>query len=257
MSERFFERPILNSPYEYPQQHWELDEKGQPTNRIIETRRRSDLITPVPKPKKRRQARADQSQMLFGDLSTEEQEYNPTPIINEVRTHVATWRNLPNPDQWMVTPETARLLMHWRHHPFQGIRPFFCQIEAVETAIWLSEVAPKMGTRVAKFRAHIEGGNEQANPELLRLMDAIECGIVKLPRGVPGRRGDGLRRRGDPVPGANRDRDRRVRPRGGLQHRTPPPLRRLHPRPGPPDDQRRGACIRVPGRSEGTCVGHL
>jgi type III restriction enzyme len=104
MSERFFERPILNSPYEYPQQHWELDEDGQPTNRIIDTRRRSDLITPVPKPKKRRQSRTDQSQMLFGDLSIEEQEYNPTPIINEVRTHVETWRNLPNPDQWMVTP---------------------------------------------------------------------------------------------------------------------------------------------------------
>jgi type III restriction enzyme len=70
MSERFFERPILNSPYECPRQHWELDDDGQPTNRIIEMRRRSDLITPVPKPKKRRQARADQSQMLFGDIST-------------------------------------------------------------------------------------------------------------------------------------------------------------------------------------------
>ena len=53
MSEHFFECPILNSPYEYPGQHWELDNDGQPTNRIIGTRRRSDLITPVPKPRKR------------------------------------------------------------------------------------------------------------------------------------------------------------------------------------------------------------
>jgi hypothetical protein len=66
-------------------------------------------------------------------------------------------------------PETARLLKHWRHNQFEGIRPFFCQIEAVETAIWLTEVAPKLGQRVAKFWAHIKGGNEQANPELLRL----------------------------------------------------------------------------------------
>ena len=87
------------------------------------------------------------------DLSTEEQEYNPTPIINEIRTYVETWRNLPNSDQWLVTPETARLLKHWRHHQFEGIRPFFCQIEAVETAIWLVEVAPKLGARVAKFWA--------------------------------------------------------------------------------------------------------
>jgi type III restriction enzyme len=32
------------------------------------------------------------------DLSNEEQEYNPTPIINEIRNYVETWRKLPNPD---------------------------------------------------------------------------------------------------------------------------------------------------------------
>ena len=56
--EPFFERPILNSPYAFPARHWELDKDGQPTNQIIENRRRSDLITPVPKPKKRRQTAA-------------------------------------------------------------------------------------------------------------------------------------------------------------------------------------------------------
>jgi type III restriction enzyme len=88
MTEQFFERPILNSPYGYPGRHWELDANGQPTNRILETRRRSDLITPVPKPKKRRRTRG-QTQILFEDearLTSEEQEYNPTPIINEIRT---------------------------------------------------------------------------------------------------------------------------------------------------------------------------
>ena len=57
MTDQFFERPILNSPYKYPAQHWELDEEGQPTNQIIDRRRRSDLITPVPKPKKRRKSK--------------------------------------------------------------------------------------------------------------------------------------------------------------------------------------------------------
>jgi type III restriction enzyme len=56
MDDSFFERPILNSPYAYPALHWELDTDGQPTNRIIETRRRCDLITPVPKPQRRRRA---------------------------------------------------------------------------------------------------------------------------------------------------------------------------------------------------------
>jgi len=44
-------------PYAYPGHHWELDDDGQPTDRIVDTRRRSDLITPVPKPEKRRQGR--------------------------------------------------------------------------------------------------------------------------------------------------------------------------------------------------------
>ena len=141
----FFEHPILNSPYAYPGRHWELDDEGQPTNRIVESRRGSRLLTPVPKPQRRRRA-PNQPGFVFDSgegLSTEEQEYNPTPIINEIRSYVEAWRNLPNPDQWQVSPETARLLQHWRHHDFQNLRPFFCQIEAVETAIWLTEVAPK------------------------------------------------------------------------------------------------------------------
>jgi type III restriction enzyme len=185
MTDQFFERPILNSPYGYPGRHWELDADGQPTNRIIESRRRSELITPVPKPKKRRRAvrGSGQIEMVLGagedDLSTAEQEYNPTPIINEIRGYVDDWRRLPNPDQWLVTPETARLLQHWRHHPFQAIRPFFCQVEAVETAIWLTEVARERGARGNKFWEHLKGANEQANPALLRTALKLATGAGK------------------------------------------------------------------------------
>jgi type III restriction enzyme len=177
----FFEHPILNSPYAYPGRHWELDEDGQPTDRILDTRRRSELLTPVPKPQRRRRA-PNQAGFVFDSgegLSSEEQEYNPTPIINEIRSYLDAWRRLPNPDQWQVTPETARLLQHWRHHPFQAIRPFFCQVEAVETVIWLTEVAPKRGPAVAKFGAHIRAANEQANPELLRIALKLATGAGK------------------------------------------------------------------------------
>ena len=171
MTDLFFEKPILNSPYYYPGRHWELDDAGQPTNRIIEKRRRSELVTPVPKPRRQRQGREQAKLQLDATdgLSSDDQEYNPTPIINEIRNHVDTWRRLPNPDHWQVTPETARLLQHWRSHPFQGIRPFFCQVEAVETAIWLTEVAPKIGAQGKKFVEHFKGANEQANPDLFRL----------------------------------------------------------------------------------------
>lgn len=52
MSNDFFERPILNSPYGYPRRHWELDSSGQPTQRIIESRRRAAFLSPIPKPMK-------------------------------------------------------------------------------------------------------------------------------------------------------------------------------------------------------------
>src|SRR5215218_10930851 len=137
MSNPFFDHPILNSPYEYPKRYWELDDTGQPTQQIIENRRRAKFITPIPKPKKRKAA--SQKGFVFDEgkgLSTKEQQYDPTSVINEVRGHVDTWRKLPNTSQWQVTPETARLLQHWRHHA-GSVRPFFCQVEAAETAIWL------------------------------------------------------------------------------------------------------------------------
>ena len=143
MSNPFFDHPILNSPYECPQRHWELDSQGQPTQQVLDRRRRAEFITPIPKPKKRKKKQAwQQAEMVFDEgkgLSTKEQQYDPTSIINEVRQNVDMWRALPNPAQWQVSPETARLLQHWRHHPFGSIRPFFCQVEAVETAIWLTE----------------------------------------------------------------------------------------------------------------------
>lgn len=180
MSNPFFDHPILNSPYERPTKHWELDQHGQPTQRILEIRRRADFITPIPKPKKRRRADA-QDAFVFDEgkgLSTKDQQYDPTSIINEVRGLVHTWRSLPNSNQWQVTPETARLLQHWRHHKFSSLRPFFCQVEAMETVIWLTEVAPqsKNGKRILD---HLVSANRDANPELMRLALKLATGSGK------------------------------------------------------------------------------
>ena len=150
MNDQFFEKPILNSPYECPSRHWELDDTGQPTQVIRETRRRAEFITPIPKPRKQKGAVA-QSALLFDDgLSTQAQQYHAT-IINGVRAEVDKWRAIPNPADWRVTPETARLLQHWRHHAFNSIRPFFCQVEAVETAIWLTEVRRRSAGTASAF----------------------------------------------------------------------------------------------------------
>ena len=95
-------------------------------------------------------------------LSTEEQQYDPTSTINVLRRHVDRWRGLPDSKDWGVTPETARLLQHWRHHDFSDIRPFFCQVEAVETVIWLTEVAP--GQRNQRSTQTSLGGSTRHEP---------------------------------------------------------------------------------------------
>jgi type III restriction enzyme len=180
MANPFFDHPILNSPYEPPRRHWELDPSGQPTQKIIETRRKAEFITPIPKPKKRKRS-PDQAEIVFDEgkgLSTKEQQYDITSIINEVRGHVESWRALPTPSLWQVTPETARLIQHWRHHKFSGVRPFFCQLEAVETAIWLIEAAPKSQTG-KRLLDHLTNANKDANPELMRLALKLATGAGK------------------------------------------------------------------------------
>jgi len=182
MDNRFFERPILNSPYEYPKSHWELDKDGQPTQKIINKRRSAEFISPIPKPRKRKKADPRQAQLDFGTdegLSTTKQLYDPTPVINKLRRQVDMWRSIPNPSDWRVTPETARLLQHWRHHRFNDIRPFFCQVEAVETLIWLTEVAPQVGVVGKEFLDHLEDANNDANPELRRLALKMATGAGK------------------------------------------------------------------------------
>ncbi|MFM1899705.1 MAG: hypothetical protein RLZZ216_281, partial [Cyanobacteriota bacterium] len=181
MSERFFEDPILNSPYACPTRHWELVD-GIPTQQDLPGRRESRLITPIPQPKKRggkgEQAHQRSLEIEAQNISTDDQQYEVTQQINSIRVLVEEWRQAPE-SQWKVTAETARLLKHWRHHEFQGIRPFFCQIEAAETAIWLTEVAPELGKRGKDVLEKLESANNDANRGLLRMALKLATGAGK------------------------------------------------------------------------------
>ena len=181
MTNAFFDAPVLNSPYDYPRRHWELDEDRQPTNRVIDSRRLASYITPVPRPRKQR-GQAKQAELVLDEgqgLSTEEQQYDPTSTINVLRREVDLWHASPEA-QWNVTPETARLLKHWREYDFSDIRPFFCQVEAVETVIWLTEVAPQSRRRdVIEILERLDDANEQSNPDLARLALKLATGAGK------------------------------------------------------------------------------
>ena len=131
----FYERPILNSPYRAPELHHPLDENGQPIEGEPRPGRRpSRFIVPVP---------ASRKKAIGRQASLDLETYTENALINEIRGYVEPWRALRNPADWGVTGPTQRLLEHWRHHDVRRSRPFFCQIEAVETVIWLTEVAPQ------------------------------------------------------------------------------------------------------------------
>ena len=184
MTVSFYEQPILNSPYEEPRRHHALDDKGRPTEGAPKMgRRRSELATPMVPASKKQRAKAKEGQVSLDfrpddEISSAVQEYDPTPIINEIRSRVADWRRLPSPADWGVTPATTRLLQHWRHYDFQAIRPFFCQLEAVETIIWLTEVARSQKTQ-RRYWDHIRSANAGANPELVRIAMKMATGAGK------------------------------------------------------------------------------
>ena len=175
----FFEQPILNSPYERPSEHWELDDNRQPTNKRIGSRRPASFIMPVPKPRKQRRQQAEMVlNQAAAEVSSDNQRYDLDAHINALRRQLDAWRELPA-HQWRVTPQTARLLQHWRHHSFHGIRPFFCQVEAAETVIWLTEVAPRLGREARNILEHLRSANEGANPDLSRLALKLATGAGK------------------------------------------------------------------------------
>jgi type III restriction enzyme len=163
----FAENPIINSPFDKPQWHFELDEDGQPTGKRLPGRRGSTHVVPVPA--SRRRGPKQRELALFEDESGSRVSENA--LVNEIRKHVDQWRDLA-PSQWGVTPETQRLLLHWRD-PDRERKQFFCQQEAVETLIWLAEVAPK------RLRDSVESANAEANPGLYRLAYKMATGAGK------------------------------------------------------------------------------
>ncbi|MBY0612428.1 MAG: DEAD/DEAH box helicase family protein, partial [Beijerinckiaceae bacterium] len=166
----FYDRPILNSPYLPPALHHPLNSKGQPVaGEPLDGRRPCRFIVPVPASRKK--AANDQDDFDFG-------QYDDNALVNEIRSYLGAWRSIPNPADWGVTPATARLLDHWRNHEFVGARPFFCQVEAVETIIWLTEVAPRRAVTKGLLD-RIAKANEEANPALFRLAMKMATGSGK------------------------------------------------------------------------------
>jgi type III restriction enzyme len=143
----FFDRPILNNPYVEPDRHWEMDADDRPTQTVKPDRRRSRLATALPAGPAGSGARSTADMFEGQGHRTDTTAIDPSPLVERLRAELTKWRGT-DPANWRVSPVTQRLLRHWRGiqaDESRRIRPFFCQLEAVEAAIWLTEVAPKSG----------------------------------------------------------------------------------------------------------------
>jgi len=124
---------------------------------------------PIPAAKRRQAA---QAQLEFVEWTKDRIE--ETRLVNELRRAVDRWRN----EGWPGATSTTRILLeHWSD-PQRERRLFFCQIEAVETAMWLAEVAGKVGTG-RYFLNELQRYNEDANPGLFRIAHKMATGAGK------------------------------------------------------------------------------
>jgi type III restriction enzyme len=127
------ENPILNSPFEEPRRHYQFDEDGI-TDQVADIRRPSSYFIPIAAPKKKAK------QPTFDTLWTQDRA-KENDDINFIRGRVGLWRQRGYSD---ITPVTRSLLEYWQH-PDRERRLFFCQIESLETLIYLTEAAAKVG----------------------------------------------------------------------------------------------------------------
>jgi type III restriction enzyme len=159
------ENPVINSPYVEPERHFRFDEDGI-TNEIVEGRRPSSYFVPIAAPRKR-------GKQLAFDTEWTKDRLEQNDFVNRVRSRVASWRQNGYAG---VTTVSRELLAYW-NNPERERKLFFCQIEALETAIYLTEVASKVGdTWIDNW---LRQRNEESNPLLLRTAFKMATGTGK------------------------------------------------------------------------------
>ncbi len=160
--------PILNSPYQEPKKHFKSDERGI-SSEFLEFRRPSSFFIPVPRAKVR--AKREEQNVAEGAYGSELQKENE--LINKIRSKISEWRNDGYPG---LTKTSRDLLFYWKDDSREN-KLFFCQIEALETLMYINEVAEKSGE--GWIINELKRKNTEANPGLFRLALKMATGSGK------------------------------------------------------------------------------
>ena len=166
MRQVIIENPIINSPFDEPTRHFRFDDEGI-TNEIVEGRRISSYFIPIAQPRRRG------SQQLPFDTEWTQDRIEENKLVNHIRQRVGLWRE---GGYLGVTPTTRTLFDYWTD-PDRERKLFFCQIEALETAIYITEVAKKYGD--AWIENELREANDTSNPGLPRMAFKMATGSGK------------------------------------------------------------------------------
>jgi type III restriction enzyme len=163
--EAVIENPVINSAFVEPAKHYKFDDDGI-TSEIVAARRPSAYFIPVAQPKKKGK------QLELGTEWTRDR-LRANDYINDVRAAVGDWRKRDYPG---VTRTTRRLLEYWQRRD-RDRRLFFCQVEAAEAAIYLTECVGKSGKQYLTNK--LREANETNNPQLDRMAFKMATGSGK------------------------------------------------------------------------------
>lgn len=121
---------IINSAYKEPSTHWKYD---IPTKKFYQEKGRRPAGYIV----------SGQERNAYNDMGR----FVELPLVNKIRPRVKTWREAGYPG---ITGITKRLLEHWHDKDARQYQFFFCQMDAIETLIWLTEApdADKVGIHI-------------------------------------------------------------------------------------------------------------
>jgi type III restriction enzyme len=167
MPQVVIENPILNSPFKEPTRHFKFSDDGI-TDEVVESRRISSYFVPIAKPRKK----AGGKQLAL-DTEWTQDRVEENKFINRIRERVSVWRK---GNYAGITNTTRQLLEYWTN-PDRERKLFFCQIEAMETAIYLAEVANKYGDNW--IENSIRNFNDANNPGLYRVAFKMATGSGK------------------------------------------------------------------------------
>jgi len=167
MPQTVIENPIINSPFEEPARHFKFSDDGI-TNEIVEKRRASAYFIPIASPRSKKKG----GQLQFETEWTQDR-VQENDLVNQIRSRISQWRA----DGYRGVSRVTRFLLDYWRNSEREKKLFFCQIEAAETAIYLTEAADLYGD--GWIAATLREKNAQANSQLYRIAFKMATGSGK------------------------------------------------------------------------------